>query len=65
MSEPRQLVPARSAFAAILAKDLRVELRTLRSIPAMVLFSVPAFVLFRYGLDRTRLEGASPPACCW
>jgi heme exporter protein B len=47
-----------SAFVAILAKDLRVELRTLQSIPAMVLFSVAAFVLFRFGLDRTELEGS-------
>jgi heme exporter protein B len=45
------------AFAAILGKDLRVELRTLRSVPAMALFSITTFVLFRYGLDRQRLEG--------
>ena len=46
------------AFRAILAKDLRVELRTLESVPAMVLFAVSAFVLFRYGLDRERLAGS-------
>jgi len=46
------------AFRAILAKDLRVELRTLESVPAMALFSVTAFVLFRYGLDRERLAGS-------
>jgi heme exporter protein B len=46
-----------TAFRAILAKDLRVELRTLQSIPGMVLFAVSAFVLFRFGLDRTTLEG--------
>jgi heme exporter protein B len=46
-----------SAFAAMLAKDLRVELRTLRSLPAMVLFSVTTFVIFRFGIDRTELEG--------
>jgi hypothetical protein len=45
------------AFRAILAKDLRTELRTLESIPAMVLFAVTTFVLFRFGLDRTSLEG--------
>lgn len=45
------------AFAAILAKDLRVELRTLQSLPAMVLFAVATFVLFRFGLDRTSLAG--------
>ncbi len=46
-----------TAFRAILAKDLRVELRTLQSIPAMALFAVTTFVLFRFGLDRTRLSG--------
>ena len=46
------------AFEAILAKDLRVELRTLQSVPAMVLFAVTTFVLFRYGLDRNALSGS-------
>ena len=44
------------ALRAILAKDLRVELRTLQSVPAMALFAVTTFVLFRYGLDRKSLE---------
>jgi len=47
-----------NAFRAILAKDLRVELRTFESVPAMVLFAVSAFVLFRYGLDREQLAGS-------
>jgi heme exporter protein B len=47
----------RDAFAAILAKDLRVELRTLQSVPAMALFAVTTFVIFRYGLDRDSLAG--------
>jgi heme exporter protein B len=47
-----------TAFRAILAKDLRVELRTLQSVPAMVLFAVTTFVLFRFGLDRTSLSGS-------
>ena len=42
----------------ILAKDLRVELRTMQSVPAMVLFAITTFVLFRFGLDRTTLEGS-------
>ncbi len=46
-----------SAFRAILAKDLRIELRTLESIPAMALFAATTFVLFRFGLDRESLEG--------
>lgn len=47
-----------SVIAAILAKDLRVELRTLQSVPAMVLFSTTIYVIFRFGLDRTRLDGS-------
>jgi len=45
-------------FRALLEKDLRVELRTLRSLPAMALFAVTTFVVFRFGLDRTGLEGS-------
>jgi len=41
----------------VLGKDLRVELRTLQSVPAMLLFATTIFVLFRFGLDRTRLDG--------
>jgi len=47
-----------SVIATILAKDLRVELRTLQSVPAMVLFSTTIYVVFRFGLDRTRLAGS-------
>jgi heme exporter protein B len=47
-----------NAFRAVLAKDLRTELRTLESVPAMALFAATTFVLFRFGLDRTTLEGS-------
>jgi heme exporter protein B len=47
-----------SALRAILAKDLRTELRTLESVPAMALFAATTFVLFRFGLDRTTLAGS-------
>jgi heme exporter protein B len=46
-----------TAYTALLHKDLRVELRTLRSLPAMALFAVTTFVIFRFGLDREQLEG--------
>ena len=45
------------AFLAILGKDLRIELRTLRSVPAMALFAITTFVIFRFALDRTELAG--------
>jgi heme exporter protein B len=47
-----------NAFRVILAKDLRIELRTLQSLPAMALFAVTTFVVFRFGLDRTALDGS-------
>jgi heme exporter protein B len=56
---------SRDAFVAILAKDLRSELRTLRSLPAMVLFAVTTFVIFRFGLDRTSLSGSLAAGVLW
>jgi heme exporter protein B len=46
------------AFRAILAKDLRTELRTLEAVPAMALFAATTFILFRFGLDRRELDGS-------
>ncbi len=44
--------------AAVLRKDLRLELRTGETVPAMALFSLTAFVLFHFGLQRSTLDGA-------
>jgi heme exporter protein B len=41
----------------ILRKDLRLELRTLETIPAMVLFSLTTFVIFHFGLNRATIDG--------
>jgi heme exporter protein B len=46
-----------SAAWAILRKDLRLELRTGETVPAMALFSVTAFVLFHFALQRQTLDG--------
>ena len=54
-----------AAFAAILGKDLRLELRTLQSLPAMALFAVTTFVIFRFGLDRTALSGSLAAGVLW
>lgn len=43
--------------AAILRKELRLELRTFESIPGMALFSVTTFVVFHFGLDRATVAG--------
>jgi len=45
------------AFRTILAKDLRVELRSMRSLAPMALFAATAFVTFRFALDRSSLSG--------
>ncbi len=55
----------RATVAALLRKDLRLELRTRESVPAMVLFSVSAFVVFRFGLDRETLEGDLAAGVLW
>jgi heme exporter protein B len=54
----------RSAVA-ILRKDLLIEFRTKQSVPAMALFSITAFVLFHFGLDRDRLDGALASGVLW
>jgi heme exporter protein B len=41
----------------ILRKDLLLELRTLETLPAMVLFSVTTFVIFHFALDRSTIAG--------
>jgi heme exporter protein B len=53
------------AAAAILRKDLALELRTRQSVPAMVLFSVTVFVLFHFGLDRNEIEGSLASGVLW
>ena len=59
------MTPSRTAFATILAKDLRAELRTLQSLPAMALFATTTFVIFRFGLDRTTLSGSLAAGVLW
>jgi heme exporter protein B len=54
----------RSAMA-ILRKDLRIELRSKESVPAMALFSVTVFVLFHFGLQRNSLEGDLAAGVLW
>jgi heme exporter protein B len=42
---------------AVLRKDLRLELRTFETVPAMVLFSLSTFVIFHFGLNRPSVDG--------
>jgi heme exporter protein B len=54
-----------SAARAILAKDLRLELRTKESVPAMTLFTLTVYVLFHFGLDRDTLDGSLASGVLW
>jgi len=59
------MTPSRTAFMAILGKDLRTELRTMRSLPAMILFAITTFIIFRFGLDRISLSGSLAGGVLW
>ena len=49
----------------ILRKDLRLELRTKESVPAMALFAITTFVVFHFGLNRDQLEGELAAGVLW
>jgi len=46
-----------STVWAVLRKDLRLELRTLETVPAMVLFSLATFIIFHFALNQTTIAG--------
>lgn len=51
--------------AAIVRRDLRVELRTREAVPAMTLLALGVFVLLHFGLDRDRLDGDLAAGVYW
>ena len=53
------------AVAAIVRKDLRLELRTGEAVPAMLLFSLSTYVIFHFALDRDTLEGELAAGVLW
>jgi heme exporter protein B len=55
----------RATVAALVRKDLRLELRAFESLPAMLMFSVSTFVLFHFGLDRRSLAGDLAAGVLW
>jgi heme exporter protein B len=55
----------RRAVAALIRKDLRLELRTRESVPAMVLFSLSTFVLFHFALDETEVADGLASGILW
>ncbi len=62
---PDRTVPLAGAVAAIMRKELLVELRTLESVPAMSLFSVTTFVVFHFALNRNAIEGDLASGILW
>jgi heme exporter protein B len=54
----------RAAYT-LFRKDLLVESRTRESLTAMALFSITAFVLFHFGLNRNALDGDIAAGVLW
>jgi heme exporter protein B len=55
----------RRAVGALIRKDVRLELRTRESVPAMVLFSLSTFVLFHFALDEEEVSGGLAAGILW
>ena len=55
----------RRTLAALLRKELLVELRTLESVPGMSLFAVTTFVVFHFALNRNVVEGDLAAGILW
>jgi len=55
----------RNAVVALIRKDVRLELRTRESVPAMVLFSIGTFVLFHFALDEREVAGGLAAGILW
>jgi heme exporter protein B len=46
-----------STVLTVLRKDLRLELRTFETLPAMALFSLSTFVIFHFGFNQATIAG--------
>ncbi len=55
----------RRATSAVLRKELRLELRTPQSVPAMALFSITTFVIFHFALHRNEISGDLASGVLW
>jgi heme exporter protein B len=55
----------RRTIAALVRKDIAVELRTREAVPAMALFSVTTYVIFHFGLDRDQISGDLAAGVLW
>jgi heme exporter protein B len=55
----------RRTVAALLRKELLVELRTLESVPGMSLFAVTTFVVFHFALNQNSVSGDEAAGILW
>jgi heme exporter protein B len=55
----------RRTVGALIRKDVRLELRSRESVPAMVLFSLSTFVLFHFALDEAEVSGGLASGILW
>jgi heme exporter protein B len=62
--EPRT-ISTRVALGALLRKELLMERRVPQVLPAMALFSITTFVVFRFALDTTSVEGDTASGVLW
>ena len=58
-------VPMRAAVAALLRKELELELRAPQSVPAMALFSVTTLVVFHFAIQRGQVGGDLAAGVLW
>ncbi|MCW3038595.1 MAG: hypothetical protein JWM31_500 [Solirubrobacterales bacterium] len=62
---PPRVTSTRTAVGALLRKELLLERRVPQVLPAMALFSVVTFVVFRFALDTTSVEGDTASGVLW
>jgi heme exporter protein B len=62
--EPR-VIPLRTAVAALLRKELGLELRAPQAVPAMALFSVTTLVVFHFAIQRGQVGGDLAAGVLW
>jgi len=69
LSRPRSdeppFVPLRVAVAALLRKELGLELRAPQAVPAMALFSITTLVVFHFALQRGQVDGDLASGVLW
>ncbi|MEA2267463.1 MAG: heme exporter protein [Solirubrobacteraceae bacterium] len=63
--DERRPVPMRTAVAALLRKELGLELRAPQAVPAMALFSVTTLVVFHFAIQRGQVAGDLAAGVLW